>query len=118
MLAKCHRSATTGAVEKPDRCGESVDTVCRRERCGRLGRQVGRIDGDRLLGLGHPLLGLGALASGSEIIVMRSSGLSVGRLARMVALSGFVLLVLTALLGEFIGPPLDFYARDMRMAAR
>ena len=64
------------------------------------------------------LLGLGALASGSEIIVMRSSGLSVGRLARMVALSGFVLLVLTALLGEFIGPPLDFYARDMRMAAR
>ena len=64
------------------------------------------------------LLGLGALASGSEIIVMRSSGLSVGRLSRMVALSGFVLLVLTALLGEFIGPPLDFYARDMRMAAR
>ena len=55
------------------------------------------------------LLGLGALASGSEIVVMRSSGLSVGRLARMVALSGFVLLVLTALLGEFIGPPLDSF---------
>ena len=64
------------------------------------------------------LLGLGALASGSEIVVMRSSGLSVGRLARMVGLAGFVLLALTALLGEFIGPPLDFYARDMRMAAR
>ena len=36
----------------------------------------------------------------------------------MVASSGAVLLVATAVLGEFIGPPLDFYARDMRMEAR
>jgi len=64
------------------------------------------------------LLGLGALAGNSEIIVMRSAGLSVTRLAGMVALSGAVMLVLTGLLGEFIGPPLDFYARDMRMEAR
>ena len=64
------------------------------------------------------LLGLGALAGNSEIIVMRSAGLSVRRLAGMVALSGAVLLILTGLLGEFIGPPLDFYARDMRTAAR
>ena len=64
------------------------------------------------------LLGLGALASSSEIIVMRSAGLSVRRLAGMVALSGGVLLVATGLIGEFIGPPLDFYARDMRMEAR
>ena len=64
------------------------------------------------------LLGLGALAGHSEIIVMRSAGLSVGRLAGMVAVSGFVLLVFTGLLGEFIGPPLDFYARDMRVEAR
>jgi lipopolysaccharide export system permease protein len=64
------------------------------------------------------LLGLGALAGHSEIIVMRSAGLSVMRLASMVAVSGAVMLVLTGLLGEFIGPPLDFYARDMRMEAR
>lgn len=64
------------------------------------------------------LLGLGGLAANSEIIVMRSAGLSVRRLAGMVAVSGFVLLVFTALLGEFIGPPLDFYARDMRVEAR
>lgn len=64
------------------------------------------------------LLGLGGLASNSEIIVMRSAGLSVRRLAGMVAVSGFVLLVSTGLLGEFIGPPLDFYARDMRVEAR
>ena len=64
------------------------------------------------------LLGLGALAANSEIIVMRSAGLSVGRLATMVSLSGLVMLVFTALIGEFIGPPLDFYARDMRTEAR
>ena len=64
------------------------------------------------------LLGLGALAGNSEIIVMRSAGMSVSRLASMVAMSGAVLFVATAVLGEFIGPPLDFYARDMRMEAR
>lgn len=64
------------------------------------------------------LLGLGALAGNSEIIVMRSAGLSVIRLSGMVAISGFVMLVITGLIGEFIGPPLDLYARDMRMEAR
>ncbi|MCH9694924.1 MAG: LPS export ABC transporter permease LptG [Gammaproteobacteria bacterium] len=64
------------------------------------------------------LLGLGALAGNSEIIVMRSAGLSVRELAVMVGISGGVLLVLTGLLGEFIGPPLDFYARNMRVEAR
>lgn len=64
------------------------------------------------------LLGLGALAGNSEIIVMRSAGLSVIRLAGMVAMSGLVMLVITGLIGEFIGPPLDLYARDMRMEAR
>jgi len=64
------------------------------------------------------LLGLGALAGGSEIIVMRSAGLSVMRLAGMVAVAGLALLILTGLLGEFIGPPLDYYARNMRLEAR
>ena len=64
------------------------------------------------------LLGLGALAANSEIIVMRSAGLSVGKLSKMVATTGFVLLVVTALLGEYIGPPLDYFARDMRTESR
>jgi len=63
------------------------------------------------------LLGLGALAGNSEIIVMRSAGLSVAEMAGMVGMSGAVMLVLTGLLGEFIGPPLDFYARNMRVEA-
>lgn len=64
------------------------------------------------------LLGLGALAGHSEIIVMRSAGLSVRQLSGMVAISGLVMLVITGLVGEFIGPPLDLYARDMRQEAR
>ncbi|HEX9852779.1 MAG TPA: LPS export ABC transporter permease LptG, partial [Woeseiaceae bacterium] len=64
------------------------------------------------------LLGLGALATNSEIIVMRTAGLSVARLAGMVAVSGIVMMVATALIAEFIGPPLDYFARTMRDEAR
>jgi lipopolysaccharide export system permease protein len=64
------------------------------------------------------LLGLGALANNSELVVMRTAGLSVADLARMVAISGSVLMVLTALVGEYIGPPLDYFARTMRDEAR
>lgn len=64
------------------------------------------------------LLGLGSLANNSELVVMRTAGLSISRLAGMVAISGFVLMVITALVGEFIGPPLDYFARTMRDEAR
>jgi lipopolysaccharide export system permease protein len=64
------------------------------------------------------LLALGGLASNSEIIVMRSAGLSVVQLAGMVGITGVTMLILTGLLGEFIGPPLDYFARNMRMQAR
>jgi len=64
------------------------------------------------------LLGLGGLASNSELVVMRTAGLSVARLAGMVALSGLVLMIFTGLVGEYIGPPLDYYARTMRNEAR
>lgn len=64
------------------------------------------------------LLGLGGLANNSEIVVMRTSGMSVARLSGMVALTGIVLMVFTALVGEYIGPPLDYYARTMRTNAR
>ncbi len=64
------------------------------------------------------LLALGALASNSEIIVMRSAGLSVRRLAAMVGVAGMAMLILAGLLGEFIGPPLDYFARNMRLQAQ
>ena len=64
------------------------------------------------------LLGLGALANSSELVVMRTAGISVARLAGMVGLSGVVIMIVTALIGEFIGPPLDYFARTMRDEAR
>ena len=64
------------------------------------------------------LRGLGGLAANSEIIVMRASGLSIVKLSAMVAVTGLVLFVFTGLLGEFIGPPLDYYARNMRLESR
>jgi len=60
------------------------------------------------------LLGLGGLANNSELVVMRTAGLSVTRLAGMVAISGAVLMIFTGVIGEFIGPPLDYFARTMR----
>jgi lipopolysaccharide export system permease protein len=64
------------------------------------------------------LLGLGALANNSELVVLRTAGLSVARLAGMVAMSGLVLMVVMGLVGEYIGPPLDYFARKMRDEAR
>jgi lipopolysaccharide export system permease protein len=64
------------------------------------------------------LIGLGGLATNSELVVMRSAGLSVGKLAGMVAITGVVIMVITALIGEYIGPPLDYFARTMRNEAR
>ncbi|MGB5347643.1 MAG: LPS export ABC transporter permease LptG [Woeseia sp.] len=64
------------------------------------------------------LLALGGLASHSELIVMRTAGVSVAQMAGMVAITGFVLMVITALIGEFIGPPLDYFARNMRNESR
>ncbi|HEX7062464.1 MAG TPA: LPS export ABC transporter permease LptG [Woeseiaceae bacterium] len=63
------------------------------------------------------LLGLGGLATSSELVVMRTAGISVLRLIGMVAVAGVVLTVLTALIGEFIGPPLDYFARNLRNEA-
>ena len=64
------------------------------------------------------LLGLGGLANNSELVVMRTAGLSVTRLAGMVAIAGVVLVIFTAIIGEYIGPPLDYFARTMRNEGR
>jgi lipopolysaccharide export system permease protein len=64
------------------------------------------------------LLGLGGLANNSELVVMRTAGLSIRRLAGMVAWTGLVIMIFTALIGEFIGPPLDYFARTMRNELR
>ena len=60
------------------------------------------------------LLGLGSLAGHSELTVMRAAGVSKWRLAKAVALSGVILLAASAVIGEYMAPPLDQFARKYR----
>lgn len=60
------------------------------------------------------LLGLGNLATNSELVVMRAAGISPWRLARAVAYAGILMAILAAALGEFIAPPAEQYAKRFR----
>jgi lipopolysaccharide export system permease protein len=60
------------------------------------------------------LLGLGSLARGSELTVIRTAGVSVARLASMVLLAGLLLVLFEVLLGEFLAPPLQATARAQK----
>ena len=64
------------------------------------------------------LLGMGTLAGNSELIVMRAAGLSLTRLTGSVAWAGLVLSVVVVLVGEFIAPPLEQFAREQRAIAK
>jgi lipopolysaccharide export system permease protein len=64
------------------------------------------------------LLGLGNLASNSELIVLRASGLSLARLAGSCLMSGIALMAVGTLVGEYISPPMDRYARQFRTLAK
>ncbi len=60
------------------------------------------------------LLALGNLARSLELIVVRTAGVSTMRIGLWVGLAGLILMAITAVLGEFIAPPLEQYARQMR----
>ena len=60
------------------------------------------------------LLGLGTLARGSELTVMRGTGMSVARLASIAMLAGLLLVLFEVLLGEFLAPPLQATARAQK----
>ncbi len=63
------------------------------------------------------LLGLGQLARGSELTVMRSAGISVWRIAGSVAMAGVLLVVVAVACGELVAPPLQAMAkRDKALA--
>jgi lipopolysaccharide export system permease protein len=64
------------------------------------------------------LLGLGNLARSSELVVMRASGVSGFRIAGWTALGGVVLMALMWVLGEYVAPPLEQYAREQKAFAK
>lgn len=63
------------------------------------------------------LLGLGGLASHSELTVMRSAGISIAQMAGAVSLIGLLLMGVVMLIGEFVMPPSESRAQEIRMAA-
>ena len=60
------------------------------------------------------LLGLGTLASNSELVIMRAAGISVWRLSVSIIGAGLFLAVLAYVLGELIAPPVEHYAKKER----
>lgn len=64
------------------------------------------------------LLGLGMLASRSELIVLRAAGMSPTRIARAVLVTGVVFAVIGGLIGEFVAPPLERFSRQYRAVVK
>ena len=64
------------------------------------------------------LLGMGSIANHSELIAIRSAGVSVNRLAGAVLATGVLLSLFTLVLSQYVGPPLDQFARQDRAVAK
>lgn len=60
------------------------------------------------------LIGLGSLARGSELTVIRAVGVSIGRLAGIALLAGVLLIGLELLLGEVLAPAMQQAAREQK----
>jgi len=63
------------------------------------------------------ILGLGVLASNSELTMIRAAGVSIGRIIISVLKIGLLLIILATAIGEFVAPDLEQYAQNMRSAA-
>ena len=63
------------------------------------------------------LMGLGGLAARNELTAMRAAGLSVGQVVRAVLMAGLVLAAMSFVLGEWVAPPAERWANDVRSVA-
>jgi len=63
------------------------------------------------------IMGLGALANSHELIVVRSAGISIGRIVISIMKMALVLMIFAFVLGEVIGPPAQQYAKIKRVKA-
>ena len=63
------------------------------------------------------LMGLGTLAGNSELVVMRAIGMSVGHIARSVVVVGVFLMLIAAAIGEWLAPPGERIAQEIRNQA-
>lgn len=63
------------------------------------------------------LVGLGALVANSEVAVMRSAGVSFWRMVASIMKAGALIMVLAVIIGEFVSPPAQQWARLYRSVA-
>lgn len=63
------------------------------------------------------LVGLGGLASGSELVAMRAAGISLMQLARASVFGAVLLAIIALLLGDVVAPPAEQYAQYRRAVA-
>jgi lipopolysaccharide export system permease protein len=64
------------------------------------------------------LMGLGNLASGSELVVTRASGVSVWRIAWPVGLAGLTLALIMYGVGEYAAPPMAQFAKREKTTSK
>jgi lipopolysaccharide export system permease protein len=64
------------------------------------------------------LMGLGHLASGSELVVTRASGVSVWRIAWPVGLAGLTLAISMYGIGEYVAPPMAQFAKREKTTSK
>lgn len=64
------------------------------------------------------LVGLGALANSSELVVMRSAGISTYRMTFMALRPALLITVLAVFVGEYIAPTTDYLASSKEAMAR
>jgi len=64
------------------------------------------------------LLGLGNLARGSELIVMRASGVTTARFCLWLGAAGLVISLAMFAVGEYVAPPLGQYARQLKVFSK
>lgn len=64
------------------------------------------------------LLGLGNLARGSELVVMRASGITTLRFCTWLAVAGIILAVFMVGISEFVAPPLERYGRQVKVFSK
>lgn len=64
------------------------------------------------------VLGLGALVSSYELMVMRAAGVSIQRIITSVVLAALLLIVIATLMGELIAPRANFIAEKQKSIAQ
>jgi len=64
------------------------------------------------------LLGLGSLARGSELTVLRASGVAITRIAGSALIAGLILIGIEVVLGEFVAPQLAEAAKHLKASER